>query len=128
MRTTILIAIAAAGIVLAQEGKAVYISGESATFKEVSPGLFKTTLWGDTEKGPYGAYTRMAPGQKFRMHTHSNDLRIVVLEGAYVYKAGGETIRVGRKGYLFIPGGTPHESGSDEKAGVFFYEESTGKF
>ncbi len=127
---TILITFAAAGITafLAQDGKVVHISGESAAYKEVIPGVSKCALWGDADRGPYGAYTRFAPGHMNRMHTHTHDIRIVVLEGAYIYTAGGQDIRVGPKGYLFIPAGTLHVSRGDEKAGAFFYEESTGKF
>ena len=129
MRTLIL-TFAAAGIagLLAQQGKVVHISAESATFKEVIPGVTKCVLWGDHDRGPYGGFTRFAPGHRNRMHTHSSDVRIVVMEGAYIYKAGGEEIRVGPKEYIFIPGGTPHVSRGDDKAGALFYEESMGKF
>ena len=128
MRAILIFAAAGIAGLLAQEGKVVHISGTSAEFKEVVPGISKCALWGDAEKGPYGAFTRFAPGQTNRMHIHTNDIRIVVMEGAYIYKAGGEEIRVGPKGYLFIPGGTPHVSRGDDKAGALFYEESAGKF
>jgi mannose-6-phosphate isomerase-like protein (cupin superfamily) len=127
---SILFAFAAAGFagLLAQEGKVVHISGQSGTYKEIFPGVSKCALWGDADRGPAGAFTRFAPGQMNRMHTHTHDVRIVVLEGAYIYKAGGQEIRVGPKEYLFIPGGTPHVSRGDDKAGALFYEETPGKF
>ena len=109
-------------------GELVHIAADSATFKEVIPGVWKAALWGDAEKGPYGAFTRQKPGQRSGLHTHSSDIQIVVLEGAYYHKVGGEELRVGPKEFLFIPGGSPHESRADDKDGVLFYEESEGRF
>lgn len=107
----------------------VHIDSGKVTFKEVAPGVSKVVLWGDPDKGPYGAFTRFAAGVNNGLHTHSNDIRIVVLEGAYVYEAekGAET-RVSAGQYLFVPGGDRHVSRGDSKAGALFYEESPGKF
>ena len=109
-------------------GELAHVAAESATFKEILPGVWKAHLWGDAEKGPYGAFTRQKPGKKSRLHSHTSDIQIVVLEGAYYHKVGGEEIRVGPKEFLFIPGGSPHESRADDKDGVLFYEESEGRF
>ncbi len=85
-------------------------------------------LWGNDEKGPYGAVTRFVPGFDAGMHTHTNDVRIVVIKGAYLYKDAMGEKRVGPGDFLFIPGGTKHWSGGDAKEGALFFNEMDGKF
>ena len=107
----------------------VHVDSAKATYKELAPGASAVVLWGDMDKGPYGAFTRFVPGANHPLHTHTNDIHIVVLKGAYLYKPekGAET-RVAAGHYIFIPGGDRHVSGGDAKEGVVFYQESTGKF
>jgi quercetin dioxygenase-like cupin family protein len=108
---------------------AIHIESSSATYKEVVPGVSKAALWGNETKGAYGTFTRFKPGQRNDLHTHTNDVRIVVLSGAYVYEPeGGEAIRVAQGGYLMVPAGTRHVSSGDPSEGALFYEESPGKF
>ena len=106
-----------------------FVSSDDAKFVEVVPGVSKVVLRGDPEKGAYAAFTKFAPGQNNGLHTHSNEVRIVVLEGAYIYAPEkGEERRVGPGCYLSIPGGDRHVSSGDEKEGALFFEESDGKF
>ena len=113
-----------------QESKeAVFVSAEQAKFKEVVPGVSKAVLSGDPAKGAYQAFTKFDPGQNNALHTHSNDVTIVVLKGAYLYKPEtGEEKRVGPGSYLHVPAGIRHVSGGDDKEGALFFEESPGKF
>ncbi|MGH7149165.1 MAG: DUF4437 domain-containing protein [Planctomycetota bacterium] len=112
----------------AEKKGALFASAEKAEYKELMPGASKAVIWGDPEKGPYGAFTRFKAGFDAGMHTHSSDVRVVGVRGAYVYKAEGTEIRVAPGCFLFIPAGTKHSSGGDEKEGALFYEEGTGKF
>ena len=108
---------------------AVHVDSAKATYKELAPGASASVLWGDMDKGPYAAFARFVPAANFGLHTHTSDLRIVVLKGAYVYKPEhGAEQRVSAGQYLFIPGGDRHVSGGDAKEGALFYQESTGKF
>jgi quercetin dioxygenase-like cupin family protein len=118
------------GVAAAQEkNDAVHVDSAKATYKELAPGAMVSVLSGDLDKGPYAAFTKFAPGAKFPLHTHTSDIRIVVLKGAYMYKPeNGEEMRVGAGQSIFIPGGNRHSSGGDAKAGAVFYQESTGKF
>ena len=118
------------GVAAAQGQKqGVHVDSAKATYKELSPGASAVLLWGDMDKGPYGAFTKFVPGANFAIHTHTSDLRIVVIKGAYLYKPEkGEEQRVAAGHYLFLPGGDRHMSGADAKEGVVFYQESTGKF
>lgn len=110
------------------ETELIFGSIDEAKFEEVVPGVSKAALWGDHDEGPYGAFTRFEPGTDNGMHTHTNDVRIVVLEGAYVYKDDAGEKRVGSGDFIQIPGGTKHWSGGDEESGALFYEESPGGF
>ena len=107
---------------------AIYVSADKATYKEIAPGISKASLWGDETKGAYGSYTRFAPGADAGLHTHSNDVWIVVLKGAYVYKDDAGEKRVGPGDFIRIPAKHKHASGGDKKEGALFYEESNGKF
>jgi quercetin dioxygenase-like cupin family protein len=118
------------GVALAQSKKEpVFVESEKAEFKEIAPGVKKKILWGNHDKGPYGAFTRFDPGLTNPVHTHTNEVRIVVLRGAYIYKPqNGNERRVDAGSYFSIPGGTVHVSSGDPKEGALFYEESPGKF
>ena len=107
----------------------VHVDSAKATYKELAPGASAVTLWGDMDKGPYAAFTKFVAGGNFPLHTHTSDLRIVVLKGAYVFKPEhGAATRVAAGQYLFIPGGDRHVSEGDAKEGAVFYQESAGKF
>ena len=105
-----------------------FVSADEAKFKEVVPGVSKALLWGNDQKGPYGAFTKFAPGSDNGMHTHTNDVWLVVLKGAYLYKDSAGEKRVTPGSFIRIPGKTKHWSGGDAKEGALFYEESSGKF
>jgi len=118
------------GVAVAQSKKdAVFVESGKADFKEVVPGVKKKILWGNHDVGPYGAFTKFDPGLTNPLHTHTNEVRIVVLQGTYIYKPqNGNERRVGVGSYISIPGGDVHLSGGDPKEGALFYEESPGKF
>jgi quercetin dioxygenase-like cupin family protein len=130
----VLILVAAAGWAIAeaqeQPGKkqAKFVSPEKAGYKDVIPGVTRATAWGDPDTGPHGAFTKFAPGFDAGTHSHTSDLRIVVIKGAYLYRTDGKETRVGSGEFLFVPGGTKHWSGGDPKEGALFYQEGVGKF
>ena len=105
-----------------------FISADQAKFKEVAQGASMASLWGNYETGAYGGLTRFVPGFDAGMHTHTNDVRIVVIKGAYLYKDAAGEKRVGPGDFLLIPGGTKHWSGGDAKEGALFFDEMDGKF
>jgi mannose-6-phosphate isomerase-like protein (cupin superfamily) len=108
--------------------QATYVSSDKATFKEVITGVSKAPCWGDDAMGAYGAFTKFAPGVDNGMHTHSNDIWLVVLKGAYLYKDEAGEKRVGPGEFIRVPGGHKHWSGGDKTEGALFYEESGAKF
>ncbi len=106
----------------------IFVSADRAKFKEVVPGASRAVLWGNDDTGPYGAFTRFVPGFDAGMHTHTNDSRIIVVKGAYLYKDAAGEKRVGPGDFIWIPGGKRHWSGGDANEGALFYQESSGKF
>src|SRR4026208_2539073 len=124
------VVVCALGVGLAQSKKEpVYVESGKAGVKEIVPGVKKKILWGNHDKGPYGAFTKFDPGLTNPLHTHTNEVRIVVLQGAYIYKPqNGNERRGGVGSYISIPGGDVRVSSGDPKEGALFYEESPGKF
>jgi quercetin dioxygenase-like cupin family protein len=105
------------------------VSCEHAEYKEAIPGVSRAVLSGDPEKGAYKAFTKFAPGVSHPMHSHPNEIWLVVLKGAYIQKdeKGVET-RVEAGSAFHIPAGEKHMSSSDPKEGVVMFEESNEKF
>jgi quercetin dioxygenase-like cupin family protein len=62
------------------------------------------------------------------MHSHTNEVSIVVIKGAYLYRDESGEKRVASGDFLRVPGGHKHWSGGDKREGSLFYEESPGKF
>jgi quercetin dioxygenase-like cupin family protein len=106
----------------------VYVSSESSTYNEKFPGVSMAVLWGNPDKGAHGTFTKFAPGYDAGMHTHTNDVWLVVLKGAYLYKDEAGDKRVGPGDFIRIPGGHKHWSGGDKTDGALFYQEGARKF
>jgi quercetin dioxygenase-like cupin family protein len=128
--TALTIVAAFVAVAQAQKGKqVVYVSSAQATYKPVpSGGVSMAALWGDKDKGPHATFTKFDPGYDAGMHTHTNDVWIVVIKGAYLYKDEAGEKRVGAGDFLRVPGGHKHWSGGDKTEGALFYEEASGKF
>ena len=97
--------------------------------KDGPPGVMVATLWGDMTKGAYGAFVKFSPANtKNPLHTHSSDIKAVVLSGTFTSgPEGGPEKTYGAGSYLFVPGGWKHTSGAGD-AGCTFFMEQSGKF
>ena len=135
-RTRLLGAVSAAlaftaGVLFAQAqhvSGVIFVTSKTATFTERMPGASMHLIWGDTLQGPFGGFTRFKPGFDAGLHTHTNDVLLVVLRGAYLYRDEAGEKRVGPGDFIRIPGGHKHWSGGDAKEGALFYQETFGKF
>src|ERR1700693_1849756 len=127
-----IIAVWSIGRLQAQGDKVTIADPNHATFTEMPnagrAGVSSATLWGDPNVGAAGTYTKFVPGWDAGWHTHTADVWIVVIKGAYLYKDEAGEKRVGPGDFLRVPGGHKHWSGGDKKEGALFYEESSGKF
>ncbi len=112
----------------AKSKEVTYVSSETATYTEKTPGVSMAVLWGDPEKGRHGTFTKFPPGYDAGMHTHTSDVWLVVLKGAYLYKDDAGDKRVGPGEFIRIPAGHKHWSGGDKSEGALFYQEGSGKF
>ena len=101
-------------------------------WKPLSPGSAASIvdLWGDHTKGPYGALFRFPPGYETPVHTHTNDMRIVVLTGILLQIPEGEpALRLPAGSYLLQPGGNyRHIAGADASSECIFFAEGPGAF
>ncbi len=128
-----LLIVAAAGVLQAQKAatarKVIYASSSGAKFEKSSMnGVSMAAVWGNRDKGAHATFTKFEPGYDAGMHTHTNDVMVVVIKGAYLYKDDAGEKRVGPGDFLRVPGGHKHWSGGDKTEGALFYEESPGKF
>jgi mannose-6-phosphate isomerase-like protein (cupin superfamily) len=112
------------------EGKVLFVAANKADYKAGPKGVSMAAVWGDATAGAHGTWTKFDPGYDAGMHTHTNDVWIVGVKGAYLYKDDAGEKRVGPGDFLRVPGGHKHWSGGDKdkKEGALFYEESSGKF
>lgn len=112
----------------AAKSKVTMGTPDKGTYSELVPGVTQNVIWGDPKTGAYGSYTKFTPGFDAGMHTHTHDVWIVVIKGAYLYRDADGDKRVGPGEFIRIPGGHPHWSGGDAKDGALFYQESDKSF
>jgi len=126
------LAVAAVSVVVAEAQKdkhVVYVSSANTTYKPSQmSGVSMQVLRGDPDKGSHATFTKFDPGYDAGTHTHTNDVSIVVIKGAYLYKDDAGEKRVGPGEFLLVPGGHKHWSGGDKTEGALFYQEGSGKF
>jgi quercetin dioxygenase-like cupin family protein len=97
--------------------------------KGLPPGAKIANLWGQVDKGAYGALLKLPAGEKHPPHVHTNDVRLVVISGTFLYTPdGGMEQRLGPGSYLDVPAGLKHLSGTSEDGPCEVFQTSTGKF
>jgi len=94
------------------------------------PGIMIVDVWGDHAKSGYGAFLKFPPGFLSPLHTHTSDIKIVVISGTYTQAPDGKsTARLGPGSYAFQPGGSyKHVSGCDKASECLLFIESPGPF
>jgi quercetin dioxygenase-like cupin family protein len=93
-------------------------------------GTHVAKLWGDWMKDEnYGVLVKFDGGHMNELHSHSHELKIVVLSGTFIHQpAGGAEMRVGPGSYVVQRAGANHVSGCAPGAECEFFMTSTGKF
>ncbi|MGH9318112.1 MAG: cupin domain-containing protein [Thermoanaerobaculia bacterium] len=94
------------------------------------PGVTIVDLWGDHTKSAYGAMTKFPAGTTAPLHTHTSDMRIVVVSGTLIHGPEGKPeVRLGPGSYLKQSGGSyRHTTTCDKASECVFFMESGGKF
>ena len=134
MRLTATAAVALAFLPVCASAKGaksdMHVSSKKGTWGDgPAPGVKMIHVHGDMTKEAHSTFTKFAPGTDNGWHTHTHDVTLVVLDGAYLYKGeDGKLIRVGPGEDLIVPGGTKHWSGGDARKGVLMYEHSPASF
>jgi quercetin dioxygenase-like cupin family protein len=92
-------------------------------------GVKLAVLWGDPAKGPHAAFHKFPAGFKSQLHTHSAQLRCVVVSGTIIHgeKDGKET-RLGPGSYLMDPPTEQHTTACDAASECVMFVEANGKF
>lgn len=95
-----------------------------------APGVKVATLWGNPAKGPFGAFFRLPAGFVAPLHTHTNDMKVVIVSGTYIQDPEGRPqFRLGPGSYFMQPGGNyRHVTSCGKDADCVFFVESKGKF
>jgi quercetin dioxygenase-like cupin family protein len=84
---------------------------------------------GDPMKGAYAAFVKLPAGQPHPLHTHSSDVKVVVLSGTFtVTPEGGVEKKIGPGGYFFVPANAKHTSSCAAGAPCVMFQEGPGKF
>jgi len=111
-----------------QSSGVIFARSRTAKYSPLVPGVSSYVAWGDYSQGTVRGFTKFRPGYDAGMHTHTADVLLVVLRGAYLYRDDAGAKRVGAGDFIRIPGGHKHWSGGDRKEGALFYQETFGKF
>lgn len=95
-----------------------------------APGVKIVDLWGDHTKGAFGAFLTLPAGFAAPLHTHTYDIKVVIVSGTYVQAPEGKPeFRIGPGSYFLQPGGNyRHTTSCDPASDCVFYAESRGKF
>ncbi len=95
-----------------------------------APGVKVMDLWGNHAKGAFGALIKFPEGFAAPLHTHTNDMQIVIVSGTFVHGPEGKAeVRLGPGSYLMQPGGNyRHTTACEKAAECVFFIQSKGKF
>lgn len=94
-----------------------------------SGGAQISPVTGDPMKGAYSAFVKLPAGQDHPLHTHTNDVKAVIISGTFVVTPeGGTESKLGPGSYFMVPGGMRHTSRCDAGAPCVFFQEGTAKF
>jgi quercetin dioxygenase-like cupin family protein len=95
-----------------------------------APGVKIADLWGNHTKGAYGAFFKLPAGFAVPLHTHTYDIKVVIVSGTYIQSPERKPeFRLGPGSYFMQPGGNyRHTTSCDKASDCVFFAESNGKF
>jgi len=95
-----------------------------------APGVKIADLWGNHTKGAYGAFFKLPAGFAVPLHTHTYDIKVVIVSGTYIQSPEGKPeFRLGAGSYFMQPGGNyRHTTSCDKASDCVLFAESHGKF
>ena len=95
-----------------------------------APGVKVANLWGHYAKGAFGALFKLPAGFAAPLHTHTHDMKVVIVSGTYIQAPEGKPeFRLGPGSYFMQPGGKyRHTTTCDKASDCVFLVESKGSF
>jgi anti-sigma factor ChrR (cupin superfamily) len=95
-----------------------------------APGVKVADLWGNHAKGAFGALFKLPAGFAAPLHTHTHDMKVVIVSGTYIQAPEGKPeFRLGPGSYFLQPGGNyRHTTTCDKASDCVFLVESKGPF
>jgi anti-sigma factor ChrR (cupin superfamily) len=95
-----------------------------------APGVKIADLWGNHGSGAFGALLKLPAGFAAPLHTHTHDMKVVILSGTYIQSPDGKPeFRLGPGSYFMQPGGDyRHTTTCDKASDCVFLVESGGAF
>ena len=95
-----------------------------------APGVKVADLWGNHAKGAFGALLKLPAGFAAPLHTHTYDMKVVIVSGTYIQAPEGKPeFRLGPGSYFMQPGGNyRHTTTCDKASDCVFLVESNGPF
>jgi quercetin dioxygenase-like cupin family protein len=120
-----------ATVAYAKAGKEVVMTAEEMKWTEIpeSNGVKTAAVHGDMMKGAHEAFIKMPAGANHPLHTHSSDMKLVVVSGTFKYAPEGSDLKnYGPGSYIMVKGKAKHLSGCDAGADCLVFQTSTGKF
>lgn len=123
----------AAGAPKAGAGKAVLMPAGDMKWTELDqkvPGVMIADLWGNHAKGAFGAMNKFPAGWSAPLHTHTHDMKLVVVSGTWIHGPEGKPeVRLGPGSYLMQSGGSyRHTSACDKASECVVFIQSSGAF
>jgi quercetin dioxygenase-like cupin family protein len=91
--------------------------------------VMMAVAWGDPAKGPHGAFHKFKPGFTAPLHTHSADLRFVVVSGTMIAATeGGPEKKLPPGSYEYEPHTVKHVTKCDTGSECVIFVVANGKF
>lgn len=92
-------------------------------------GMQFAVLSGDPKKGEYTQMRKVPAGTDNPLHTHSNELKNVIISGVWYTGADAASAKdFGPGSIIVMPGNWVHVSGCRSGSDCVFYQEGKGKF
>ena len=95
-----------------------------------APGVKVADLWGNHANGAFGALFKLPAGFAAPLHTHTYDMKVLIISGTYIQAPEGKAeFRLGPGSYFLQPGGNyRHITTCDQASDCVFFVESKGPF
>lgn len=92
-------------------------------------GVQRAVLWGNPDKGASGSLVKFAAGTEVPLHSHTADVRAVVVSGTVLSGLEGEKPKeFGPQSYIFHPGGLKHTTGCKRGSDCVFFTMQPAAF